>query len=1147
MEFFNNLSFKWKLVTLVLLPIICMLFFAQIEIRLDWRTEHENKQIQELAKLSVKASSLVHEMQKERGYTAGYVGSGGKKFVNELQQQRLEVDKRLATLLNFVKTFDATQFGEKFINQLNAATNLSEELNKQRTAISDLSIPLKDAIAYYNKKNAAYLDIVGLLPLLSSDGQLANMGAAYYNFLNSKERAGVERAVLAGVFSQDKFGPGVFNRLQSLITIQNVYMDVFKSLATAQHIAFYKNTMQGEFIDATNNMRKIALENEANGQFGVDPAYWFKMQTDKINALKKVEDRLSTDLVDFSHELEVDAGQALNASIITTVVALGLTVAFLIFVQRLITKPLSRSVDIANAIANGKLDNEINSTSTDEVGELLRSLGTMQSNLSSQIEQERKQAAENNRIRQALDNVSANVIVSDAKNTVIYYNDAFKQLLSQNENQLKKDLPSLNIANLRGTNIDVFDKSSTQVFSQLKGITGTHREEITIGGRIFNIVANPVLGDKGERLGTVVEWADMTEQRDAETQVASVINAAVSGQLDKRLDSSRYQGFMHTLADGINQMLDAIVGPLTVAADYVERISKGDIPAPITEQYQGDFNLIKNNLNTCISAINQMVNDANNLVDEAVRGELKARADVSKHQGDFRKIIEGVNATLDAVVNPLNMAADYVNRIAKGDIPEPITDEYKGDFNKIKNNLNTCIAAINRLVGDANTLVDEAVRGELKARADESKHQGDFRKIIEGVNATLDAVVTPLNTAAEYVNRIAKGDIPEPITANYQGDFNHIKNNLNTCIAAINLLVKDANKLANAAVQGELSARADEQQHQGDFQDIIVGVNSALDAIVPPINECKSVLSALADGDLTETMKGDFQGEFAILRDAVNTSVSNLSNLVKEILGSSNSISTASQQIRTGNLDLSTRTEAQAASLEETAASLEELTTTVTKNTESTQYVNQLSAETSTQAEKGGEIVNQAVSAMDAISASSKKIADIIAVIEEIAFQTNLLALNAAVEAARAGEDGRGFAVVAAEVRNLAQRTGVAARDITDLIKDSVVKVEEGSHLVNESGTTLADIVESVKRVGSIIEDITKASEEQSLGINEVNKAIGQMDEMTQQNASLVEETSAASQSMDDLAQKLTRLMGTFKTDSDRGDDPHSLRLASGS
>ncbi|MEI8256622.1 MAG: methyl-accepting chemotaxis protein, partial [Deltaproteobacteria bacterium] len=399
-------------------------------------------------------------------------------------------------------------------------------------------------------------------------------------------------------------------------------------------------------------------------------------------------------------------------------------------------------------------------------------------------------------------------------------------------------------------------------------------------------------------------------------------------------------GDFRKIVEGVNKTLDAVIGPLNVAANYVDAISKGDIPKKITDSYNGDFNAIKNNLNTCIDAVNNLVADANVLSVAAVEGRLATRADASKHGGDFRKIVEGVNKTLDAVIGPLNVAANYVDAISKGNIPEKITDSYNGDFNALKNNLNTCINAVNNLVADANVLAVAAVEGRLATRADASKHGGDFRKIVEGVNKTLDAVIGPLNVAANYVDQISKGDTPPRITDSYNGDFNALKNNLNTCIDAIKQqanaaqaiaagdltvavnvrsendvvakslvgitkvlggLQKEMQRLTEASKDGLLSERGKPEQFQGAYAEVVAGVNVMLDAILLPIGEGNRVLTLIRGGNLRQRVEIACKGDHDKMKNAINGVHGWLTELVSYVTKTANGDMTAEMAKASGD------------------------------------------------------------------------------------------------------------------------------------------------------------------------------------------------------------------------------------------------------
>ncbi|SHG48512.1 PAS domain S-box-containing protein [Hydrocarboniphaga daqingensis] len=349
--------------------------------------------------------------------------------------------------------------------------------------------------------------------------------------------------------------------------------------------------------------------------------------------------------------------------------------------------------------------------------------------------------------------------------------------------------------------------------------------------------------------------------------------------------------------------------------------------------------------------------------------------------------------------------------------------------------------------------------------------------------------------------------------------------------AALQQAVEQTQDVVMAARLGDLSQRIPLEGKAGSVRSLCEGVNTLVENMNAVIGDVGRVLGALAEGDLTQSIETDYQGAFAQIKDDSNRSVRQLARSVADIKNATDTINSASREIASGNADLSSRTEQQAASLEETASSMEELTSTVKQNAENARQANQLAIGASDIAVRGGQVVDQVVTTMNEINESSKKVVDIISVIDGIAFQTNILALNAAVEAARAGEQGRGFAVVASEVRSLAQRSAAAAKEIKGLINDSVQKADNGSKLVGQAGRTMNEIVTSVKRVTDIMAEITAASQEQSQGIEQVNQTITQMDEVTQQNAALVEQATAAARSLEEQTTGLSGAVSKFRLD----------------
>ncbi|WDS36813.1 methyl-accepting chemotaxis protein [Pseudoxanthomonas sp.] len=483
-----------------------------------------------------------------------------------------------------------------------------------------------------------------------------------------------------------------------------------------------------------------------------------------------------------------------------------------------------------------------------------------------------------------------------------------------------------------------------------------------------------------------------------------------------------------------------------------------------------------------------------------------------------------------AIARPLGEATRVASAIAQGQLDNRITSTSRDESGQLLDSMRTMQAQLQAVMAAQSEMARQHGAGMISFRIDQTRFPGDYRRMVEGVNALVAEHIAVKMQVVDLTQRYAIGDLSGDMER-LPGEKAAISESMDMVKRNLGAINREIARLSNAAVKGDFSVRGDAEQFQYEFHAMVSSLNLLMSTADGSLGSLSTLLRAIADGDLTSRMEGEFHGVFAVMRDDANATVERLTEIVGRIQAAASNINTASSEIAAGNSDLSVRTEQQAASLEETAASMEELTSTVRQNAEHARQANQLSIGAATVASQGGEVVGQVVTTMAAIQTSSKKIAEIISVIDGIAFQTNILALNAAVEAARAGEQGRGFAVVASEVRTLAQRSASAAKEIKSLIDDSVGKVAEGSALVDKAGQTMGEIVGSVQRVTDIMAEISAASQEQSAGIEQVNLTVTQMDEATQQNAALVEEATAAARAMEEQASQLSDAVAVFRLD----------------
>ncbi|TQV86714.1 PAS domain-containing protein [Aliikangiella coralliicola] len=708
------------------------------------------------------------------------------------------------------------------------------------------------------------------------------------------------------------------------------------------------------------------------------------------------------------------------------------------------------------------------------------------------------------------------VMMVDRDLKITFCNDATYELLKSLESAMVSIWPGFQPTEeyMLGKCIDDFHKNPAHQRKILSDPANLpFKTNISIGENTIELNVCAIINVEGQHVGASLEWADVTAKVASDNDVARLMGAMEGSQtatmmVDRDLLVTYTNPATMSLLGELESTLQSIWPDFKATEDYMigkciddfhkdpahQRKLLGD---PANLPYQTNIKLGDNTISLNVAAI--MDSQGNYVGSSLEWADVTEQIAAEVEVGRLISAVEGMSTNLmmadpDGNINYLNPSIkNMLSRREKeiqAVLPQFDIDTLIGtNFDVFHKNP----AHQRRLLRPENLPYSSDIKvGPLS-----------FKLIAVALKDKSDNY---LGTAVEWI------DTTEQVNAQEQVE-----------------------ELIAKASRGELTERLDAESFEGFMKNLSLGVNSMLDTVVEPIDNCQKSLEQLAAGNLQQSMEGNYHGMFKDLQSSINTSIDNLRNMVGEIMEASSHVSSSSKEISQGNTDLSQRTEEQASSLEETASSMEELTGTVKENAESAGKANKLSSDTMQLAESGGQVVTEAIKAMKEINDASREISDIISVIDEIAFQTNLLALNAAVEAARAGDQGRGFAVVAAEVRNLAQRSASAAKDIKSLISNSVSKVDQGSQLVNDSGQKLNDIVDSVRNVSQLVKEISGASEEQASGIEQVNQAISQMDNMTQQNSALVEQAAASAESLNEQAGNLMELMSFFKTGDESG------------
>ena len=481
-----------------------------------------------------------------------------------------------------------------------------------------------------------------------------------------------------------------------------------------------------------------------------------------------------------------------------------------------------------------------------------------------------------------------------------------------------------------------------------------------------------------------------------------------------------------------------------------------------------------------------------------------------------RSIARGL-ASIQQALNNISSSGDFGIRA------DDSREDEVGDMGRAVNSL---LIDMQKAINESTEVIQAIAKGDFSKRIQADLH-GDLDSLKQGINGSADSIDDTMTQLSHVMAAMSKGDFNVTINAAVEGKFLEMVESSCLTLKTLNDTISDIINIMTRMENGDFEHRVTVEAH-GDLLKLKSGVNNSMDAIESAMADIIRIVVAQSKGDLTQSISADYNGQLDTLKQAINSSAARLADVVGKALEATNIVSNAADEVSRGALDLSQRVQEQAAALEETSATMDEMNSAVQGNTDNAQEASAVAQDVQSKANTGVTVMNQTIEAMDAIQESSHKINDIVSLIDGIAFQTNLLALNAAVEAARAGEHGRGFAVVASEVRALAQKSAEAAKEIKTLIEESVNRIDDGTQLASESGKMLSEINASIDTVSQMIKHIAEASGEQATGVSQVHQAISQIDEVTQQNAALVEETSAASASMNDQSSLLRQEMSFF-------------------
>ena len=1075
----KNMSIKAKLAVLIIIPVFVLTIVALYSIHKDYTKVTSFKNLQKVVTLSTKISALVHETQKERGLTAGYIGSNGTKFKSNLQAQRKLTNKVTSDIKNFLSTVVIHDISPNISNTLEGALYELTKINKVREDIARLSISTKKAISYYTQMNAKFLNSVIEISKISQSPIVTKQLVAYANFLLSKERAGIERAVGTNTFARDTFGEGMRIKFNNLISAQDSFINNFLQYASKDAKDYYYSTLKGKDIDEVNRMRKVLLNANEIGGFNVDAQYWFDTITKKIALIKKIETHIIKHL-------------------------------------RISDKKLKKQVEVVVAITN--LLHETQKERGATAGFIGSSGNKFISKLSTQRELTNKKISE---LKNTLKN---NSNIKFPSKFVNFIHSALKQISKIEET--RKKVSALNISTKKA--IGYYTKINTTFLNAIKTVSSqasTNREARDLSA-FYNFVMSK------ERAGIERAVLSNTFAR----------NKFISGMKYKFIKLITEQDtYLTSFEESANTNFfnfykNTLKGKYIIEVNKMRKIAKDANSIggfEVNSEYW--FKTITNKINKLKKIDNYLAKELQKTISKEVESVNKGLLlilifnitglVVSIMMSFFimKNITSSIKRFKDGLLNffkYLNKEVDTVQNIdikAEDEIGN-MTILVNANIEKITQNIKDEIKFINNI----KNVADNVNRGDFTNKIQKVGDNKTLLSLTDTLNIFIDTLSNTLHDINSSIIKLSEGNFDAHMTIATEGEFAKTKDAIDSLSSSLSYMLSGIESTIDAVNNGDLKQRIDTSKYSGSMSSIATGLNNISESFDITIQDVNLIMTELSNGNLNSKLHKEYQGDFATLQTSINSTINKIKSVIDTVNDSANQISHGMDEVNSTSLSIARDAREQASCVESTSVAIEQISGNINLSTNNTKNTSDMAHSVSDMAQEGGVSVNKTATIM-------VDVAEKIAQIEDIAYQTNLLALNAAIEAARAGEHGKGFAVVAVEVRKLAERSQQVASEISNISNMSLKESQKAGELINE-------IVPNIKKTTQLIEEISASSEEQDIGIKQIHDAMTAIDKTTQSNASASEELAQNSITIKSEVNNLLTEMKFFKVEENNTD-----------